>query len=173
MTILILYASVEGQTRKIAEFAAKRVRALGHRVKLVNADEKGAEASYTGVDAVILAASIHRRRHPPQFEKFLTAQAPALNRCRTLFLSVSLCAAFPEGHDEAQAYLDDSLLRTGLRPDETELVGGALQYAKYHDYEAQVVRFVAIGLKRYDDIAADREFTDWDALGARIEGFLA
>ena len=172
MTVLILYASIEGQTKKITQFLERCVLKAGGEPLAIDANVKGVPVSFSGVEKVILAAPVHRRRHPTVFEKFLSSRRAELAKTQTLFLSVSLCAAFEDGLDEAKSYLTDVSARTGFNPSKTELVAGALQYDKYHDYEAQVIRLVALEIRKLDAIEEDREFTDWDSLEKAVFGFL-
>ena len=96
MQVLVLFASIEGQTRKIADFVDAQVRRAGHESTLVDASEKRAVVTFEGYDNVILAAPVHERRHPPNFEIVLTASRADLAARRTMMISVSLGAAFPE-----------------------------------------------------------------------------
>ncbi|MDU8944783.1 flavodoxin domain-containing protein [Ovoidimarina sediminis] len=172
MTVLLLYASVEGHTAKIAHFVEQAVCDAGHGVRPVDIGEKKPEVDFEGIDRIIVAGSVHRKRHPAAFEKNLTDFREPLAAHPTLFLSVSLCAGFPEGRDEAQSYVDDLCARTGFQPDATLLVGGALQFDKYQDYEAWVVRFIAVGMKRHEELEEDRELTDWTEIETAVEAFL-
>lgn len=172
MSILILYASVEGQTRKIARFIESHLRDLGHEVNLIDAGKKGATADFNGVRKVILAAAVHRKRHPLEFEKFVASHRDELSARPTLFLSVSLCAGFPEGLEEARSYVEEMSNRTGFVPTTDLLVGGALQFDKYQDYEAWVVRYIAVGMKRHEDVEEDRELTDWAAVRETLSVFV-
>jgi menaquinone-dependent protoporphyrinogen oxidase len=61
------------------------------------------------------------------------ASLPELQRRPTLFLSVSLSAAFPDGMLEAQSYVNDFLVNTGWKPTQSLLIAGALRYDEY-DY---------------------------------------
>ena len=171
MTVLILYESVEGHTAKVVEAVSDAVRGHGHDVQVVDLGG-GGTISYDGVSHVILAASVHQRRHPRKFEASVAAQAEALERMPTLMLSVSLSAAFPEGHEEAQDYLDEMKMRTGLMPDAEALVAGAVQVAKYDYFAMQVVRFVVLKGRDVDMSAPSHEFTDWDALRDTVAAFL-
>ncbi|MEM9095086.1 MAG: flavodoxin domain-containing protein [Pseudomonadota bacterium] len=173
MRILVAYASVEGQTLRIARFVASRIAELGHTAELFDADVKGAVASFDEFDRIVLAASVHRRRHPVEFEKFLARNRDTLAGFPTLQISVSLCAAFPQGMEEAQSYLDEMQERTGFAATQGALVAGALQFEKYKDYESQVVRFIALDLKRFDVVDEDHEFTDWSDVAARVDAFLS
>ena len=105
MAVLILFASIEGQTRKIAQFVEAKVRSAGHEATLVDASDKMAEVTFEGFDTIILAAPVHERRHPPNFEFLLTASRADLAARRTFMISISLGAAFSELKEEAWEYL--------------------------------------------------------------------
>ena len=104
MKVLVLFATVEGQTDKIAHFVEKEIRKANHEIEVVDADDLSAQVTFKGIDKVILAASVHERRHPKSFEVFLSASQRELEACDTLLLSVSLNAAFEEGLEEAHEY---------------------------------------------------------------------
>lgn len=172
MHVLILYATVEGQTGKIARYAAETLRAMGHEALML--DVEGArEPRFDGVDAVILAAPVHQRRHPGRFEAQLTASRADLAARPVLMLSVSLSAAFPEGQEEAADYLLEMKMRTGLTPRAEKLVAGAIRISEYDYFAMQVVRYVVMRGRNYDESAEDHEFTDWQDLGRSIEAFMA
>ncbi|MEW9921369.1 flavodoxin domain-containing protein [Marimonas sp. MJW-29] len=170
MKILVIYGTVEGQTGKIARFAEAELEKLGHRVELVDADDP-TEISFDGVGAAILAASVHQRRHPRTFEALLTAHREDLRKIRTLLLSVSMNAAFPEGLEEAREYLTEMEMRTGFTPNEEMLVGGALRTSHYDYFAMQVIRHVVMRDRPFDPSETDHEFTDWDAVAACLRDF--
>lgn len=172
MTILILYASIEGHTAKIARYIEDLARNDGHTVRILDGTLKKGSVDLAGVERVILAASVHRKRHPAEFEKLVSSLKNEFDKRLTLFLSVSLCAGFPEGIEEAQSYLDDMSERTGFVADSELLVGGAIQLEKYRDYEAWIIRSIALGLKHYEAAHEDRDLTDWSQLRTTVSHFL-
>ena len=172
MKILIVYGSIEGQTAKIAKFAANCVQELGHEVELVDSSAKTAVASFDGVDRIIAAASVHERRHPKPFEVFLSAHKTDMNARPALFLSVSLNAAFEDVRPEAEEYVVEMNMRTGFTPQSYMLVAGAVRSGAYDYYESQVVRHVLLTDMKYDANQTELEFTDWEAVKAGVEAFL-
>ena len=172
MAILIAYASIEGQTGRIARFLADRAEAAGHEVRLADTRDRVEPIQLDGVEKVVLAAPVHERRHPQGFEVFLAAQKSALKDRPTLFLSVSLSAAFPEKLEEARDYVTEMEMRTGFSADETMLVAGAVGAGSYDYFEREVLRHVVL---RGSDVDPDgpHEFTDWDRLSEALDGFLA
>lgn len=172
MKVLIIYGTVEGQTGKIARFAQDRLEALGHTVTLIDADDPS-EIDFDGVEAAILAASVHQRRHPRTFEALLAAHRDDLARIKTLLLSVSMNAAFPEGRAEAQEYLTEMEMRTGFQPSEQMLVAGALRTAHYDYFAMQVIQHVVMRDRPFDASQTEHEFTDWETLASRLKDFAA
>ncbi len=87
-------------------------------------------------------------------------------------ISVSLSAAFPEGMEEAQDYVTEMNMRTGLTPDSQILAAGAIRTGKYDYFAQQVVRYVVLRGRKFDPGADEHEFTDWVGLAAGISEFL-
>ncbi len=172
MTVAIIFETIEGHTGKIAKFVADHVRKSGQEVTLIDTSDRTGQASFDGVDKVILAAPVHERRHPKAFEVFVNASHQDLAARPTLMISVSMSAAFPEGLDEAQEYLTEMEMRTRFSPTSEALVAGAVKPGGYDYFQSQVVRHAVLGDRDYSLDEGEREFTDWDALAKQIDGFL-
>ena len=172
MEFLVIFETVEGQTRKIAKFVEQQIRTAGHEVRLFNAADRLASLSFEGVDKVVLAAPVHERRHPKDFEVLVAASLDELKARPTLLISVSLKAAFPEGLEEAQDYLTEMEMRTRFNPDKKVLAAGAVRTNSYGYFESQIVQYVVLAERNVDLVDGVREFTNWDALGAEIGAFL-
>lgn len=173
MNVLIVYGTIEGQTGKIARFVEAEVRKAGHTARMLDAEKITAPVSFDDIDRVIIAGSVHERRHPKALEVFLTADNAALKSKPSLFLSVSLSAAFAEGLEEAGEYLLEMEMRTGFTPDDKLLVPGAIKSKSYDYFASQVVRHVVMRGRKFDPNAEEIEFTDWDALAEKVSAFLA
>ena len=172
MKVLILFATEEGHTGRIARFIEDTVGDLGFEAELVDADEP-TELSFDGIDAVILAAPVHQRRHPKNFEALVSAYSELLNELKTLLISVSLSAAFREGLEEAREYVVELKMRTALEPDAELLVGGAIRTSHYDYFAMQVVRHVVLRDRDVDPDLGEHVFTDWTALSQGVSKFLA
>ena len=170
MKVLILYASEEGHTGRIARFIEDEVKAVGHEVELMDADDP-AGLSFEDTGAVILAAPVHQRRHPRNFEALVSAYSESLNELKTLLVSVSLSAAFAEGLEEAREYVVEMKMRTGLEPDAEILVAGAIRTSHYDFFAMQVVRHVVLRDRDIDPNLNEHVFTDWSALSKDISTF--
>ena len=172
MSLLIAYATIEGQTGRIARFLAERARDRGIETILADTRDRMEPIPMQGVERVVLAAPVHERRHPEGFEVFVAAQKGALAEVPTLFLSVSLSAAFEDRREEAQDYVTEMEMRTGFAADRTELVAGAVGAVSYDYFEREVLRHVVLKDSEIDP-DGPQEFTDWEALGEVFDGFVA
>ena len=168
MRFLIVYATTEGQTRKIVEFIAARLTAAGGSVRLVDAAAVPPDLDPRGYDRVVLAASVHASRYQTAIEAFARTHAAALNAMSTAFISVSLAAS---GHDAADwkgldACVADLQRRTGWRPASVHHVAGAFRYTQYNVIERWALRFIAWRKGGPTDTSRDHEMTDWTAVDA-------
>ena len=149
---LVVYASVEGHTERIARRIAGLLQERGHSVDLAPAGEEVDVSRYTGV---IVGASVHYGHHPAWLAAFLRKN-PLPAGCKSAFFSVSLSAN--------QNYAERFLGETDWAPQLTAVFRGALRYSKYGPLKRLVVRaFAAIG-GHDTDTSRDYEYTDWKAV---------
>lgn len=172
MRILIAFGTSEGQTRKIAEAVAARVHDLGHDAHLFDTARSPADLHVDSYDQVVVAGSVHQQRHQESVEVFVTARLAELQKRPTLFLSVSLSAAFAEGMTEARSYVDAFLASTGWKPTQSLLVAGALRYAEYDYFKEQIVEHVVLKGRKVEGSNGDYEFTEWASLSRVIDSFV-
>ena len=162
--ILLLYATVEGQTARIAERIARNLRQKGHSVELLPADAQSGldPAAY---DGVMVGASIHYGHHPAYLRALMRRHRDVLATRPCAFFSVSLSAGGPSPKPAAaQRYLDKFLRKTGWQPHLTASFAGALKYSLYGPIKRRVmIVFVGLGGGN-TDTSQDYEYTDWDAV---------
>src|SRR5262245_14074823 len=94
--ILILYATREGHTRKIAEHLAAAARARNHAAEVIGVAYLPADFSTAGYSAAILCASIHIEKHESEMVAFVKQHKDELERIPAAFLSVSLAETTAE-----------------------------------------------------------------------------
>src|SRR4051812_3929336 len=91
-SVAVLYATREGQTKKIAERIQADLELRGLTAHLENvADLTGFDASR--FQAIILAASVRAGHHEREMVNFVKAHRDELNLTPTAFLSVTLSQA--------------------------------------------------------------------------------
>lgn len=169
---LILYATTEGHTARIAERIAQVLRDKGHAVEAHPADAVPADLNPAEYEGVIVGASIHYGRHPRYLRALVRGHRAALAARPGAFFSVSLSAGGPGAKPEAaQRYLETFLRQVGWRPQQTATVAGALQYSKYGAFKRLVMRMF-VGVAGGDtDTSRDYEYTDWDAVERFADAF--
>jgi menaquinone-dependent protoporphyrinogen oxidase len=172
MRILVAFGTLEGQTRKIADAVTARVHDLGHDAHLFDTADSPADLHVDSYDKIVVAGSVHHKRHQESVEDFVTAKLVELQNKPTLFLSVSLSTAFPEGITEARNYVDAFLAGTGWKPTQTLLVAGALQYTEYDYFQEQVIEHIVLKGRKVEGLRGDLEFTDWASLFRVIDSFV-
>ncbi len=174
MPILILYATTEGQTRKIARRAAAHLTARGRSVELVPAAEI-AQIDPRDYDAALLMASVHAGRYQPDFLAAVLRNAEALARLPNAFVSVSLSAASddPEDHEAIAECVRKMESETDWTPKRVEHVAGAFRFTQYDFLKSWAMRWIAARKDPGADPRADTEYTDWDALYRFLDDFTA
>ncbi len=172
MKILIAYGTTEGQTRKIVEAVAEQIGALGHAIELFDTSGLPAGLHPESFDKIIIAASVHEERHQDAVEIFVMANIEKLQAKQTLFLSVSLAAAFEGQSADAQGYVDRFVEAVGWRPTRSLLVAGALRHGEYGYYKEQILKHVVLEDRNLEDPESDHEFTDWESLAKAIAEFV-
>jgi menaquinone-dependent protoporphyrinogen oxidase len=163
--ILLLYASVEGQTLLIAERMAHVLREKSHTVDMLPADADPARLDPAAYDGVIIGASIHYGHHPAYLRKLIPRLGSALTSRPNAFFSVSLSAGGPRPKPAAaQRYIDKFLRKTGWQPQLVASMAGAVRYSLYGPIKRRVM-IVFVGLGGGEtDTSRDYEYTDWNAV---------
>ncbi|NHB76755.1 flavodoxin domain-containing protein [Rhodobacter calidifons] len=174
MYLLIAYATTDGQTRKIARFAADRMAGQGQAVELLNVeDAEGLDLSR--FDAAILAGSLHAGGFQKALARFCASARTELAQMPTLFLAVSLSAAGQDPDDWSGLHkcLAAFQADTGWTPGEVEHVAGAFRFSEYDFFRAWAMRRIADQKGEKVEPGKDKEYTDWAALGRRLDAWLA
>lgn len=171
MKILVEYATTEGQTRKIAKFVASKLSDLGHEVTRRDLSDHMSGSSVDEFDKVVLAGSVHESRHQEALGIFIAAHKCALDAKTTLFLSVSLSAAFENTIGEAEGYVARLCEELDWHPDKSLLVAGAINHATYGYYQEMILQHEILPERPVEHPEEDHEFTDWDSLEKAIAEF--
>lgn len=172
MTVLVLYATVEGHTRKIAEHAAAHLEKAGQGVVLADVREPGF-AVPGRFDGVLVCAPIHIGRYPSSVAQFLIDWKAALAEVPTALISVSLGirSESTEERAEAEAYPAKLEKKTGFHIDKVHHAAGALKFLEYDFFKRMLMRQIAAKEEGPVDTSVDHEFTDWAALDAFVQEF--
>lgn len=173
--ILVAYGTTEGQTHKIAEFIAQRLRIRGHRVDLVDTATPAAHQVQPIYLGAILGGSLHQHRHQGSLAHFIKANISWLGAMPVAFYSVSLSAALDDmdSRVEVQRLLDEFITECELKPVISRCIAGALKYTQYDYFKRLLMRMIARQRGQTTDMSKDHEYTDWPAVETFVDEYLA
>ncbi|MBL39199.1 MAG: menaquinone-dependent protoporphyrinogen IX dehydrogenase [Xanthomonadales bacterium] len=159
---LIVYATTDGQTRKISERIQQTLRASGLETTLVDVGTASA-LDPAGFDGVIAGASVRYGKHDPAMARFLDGNRDAINRVPNAFFSVNLIARKPEKRNlEGNKYLRKFLERLSFRPMHVEIIAGKLDYPSYRFIDRIMIQMIMKITDGPTDGKSVIEYTDWD-----------
>ncbi len=174
MRVLVFYATVEGQTRKIAETIARQAEKDGNEVIVTDANQMGFVGAGT-YDATIMCAPVHMHRYSSPFVHFAHEWKDALNSRPSAFVSVSLAIASnnAEERQEAEEIASELLQSTGWEPRTVHHCAGALKYTEYDFFKRWMMKRINSKEGGPTDTSKDYEMTDWSELEGFVTQFLA
>jgi menaquinone-dependent protoporphyrinogen oxidase len=174
-TLIVLYATREGQTRRIAEGLAERLRTRGLAIDVMGVAHLPDDFDLSRYDAAVIAASVHVGKHESAMVTFVKEHRGRLELMPSMFLSVSLSEAGAEDASaplekrtsaaaDVRSMIDTFLIETGWSPSHVHSVAGALRYRQYGPLLRLIMRFIAKRAGATTDTSRDHEFTDWQAV---------
>lgn len=161
MRILIIYGTVEGQTRKIARVMTEELQAAGHAVTCCNAVEE--PPAPAGFDLVLLGGPIHAGHYPAALRHYAMEHRLLLNALPSAFFSVCLhiVSGTAEAEREARAIAEDFVASCEWSPRRIELIAGALKYTQYDLFKRFMMKQIVKSRGGSTDTSHDHEYTDW------------
>lgn len=169
--ILLLYASLEGQTAKIAGVIRDRLEQGGARVTLANV-RRPAEVSNLALadfDHLVFGASIHIGRIEKEMVAFINDRAAAIrDKPRSLFIVLMAVASTDVAGREASLAEVRKTVAGQLQVafDDVEMIAGALMYTQYGWLTKWIMKRIAKKEGGSTDTSRDHEYTDWDQVDA-------
>ena len=175
---LIVYATREGQTAKVADRIAQHLTSAGATVTLLDAADT---SSVNGValdsfDVLIFGASMHAGGLEKELVEFVVANEEQIQHARRSFFLVLLSAATKDP-DLKEKTLQDARSKVAEQlpvtfPD-TEMIAGALMYSRYSLPVRWIMKRIAKKAGGDTDTSRDYEYTDWNQVrqyAARLIG---
>ncbi|HTU62756.1 MAG TPA: flavodoxin domain-containing protein, partial [Polyangiales bacterium] len=177
--VLVLYATIEGQSRKVAEHAAKRLRDKGLSARLEDVTDVH-DLRLASYDGVIMVAPVHVSFHPRAMVRFASLQREQLAKMPARFLSLSLSQAGVELPSARPAQRDHSRKgvhhvtqlfceATGFDVQRMVPIAGSLAYSKYGFLKRQVMRYIAAKAGGSTDSSRDHEYTNFANVDATVD----
>jgi len=160
-SVLVLYATHEGQTAKVAERISSTLGELGHDVDVRDLSEISAVA-VDEYDAVLVGSPVNERKHLPEVVAFVEGNREAIAARPNAFFQLSLASLW--GEREADRFVANLTERTGWRPDRVGLFAGAVAYTQYDLPTRLLFKLVSAVTTGDTDTSRDYEYTDWGAV---------
>lgn len=174
MHFVLIYDSIEGQTRKISKHIEALLKSNHHSCVTILATDE--DAIFDPVDAIgiIVCAPVHTGTFPKSVYRLLKRQHSELMAHPGAFISVSLAAA---SGDKSEVKEIDKIVHalsedTGWWPVATHNAAGALKYIEYDFFKKWIMKRISKKSDGPTDTSQDYEFTNWDALDKFVLQFV-
>lgn len=171
-TILVVYATTEGQTEKIAGYIAGRLRAGGAVVDTTIAEAVPPGLDVAEYDAVIVGGSVHVGQYQKSLVEFVRANSDELAQTFSAFYSVSASAATTTGRSDVEPLIERFREKTGWNPDRIANLAGAVRYLHYGPITRFVMKQISGKSGGGTDTSREYEYTDWDEVDAFVDAVL-
>lgn len=178
--ILVFYATLEGQCRKVAEHAAGRLRDKGLGVRLLDVRDVHPGLSLQDFRAALIVAPVHASLHPRKLVSFVRQHRDQLALMPVQMLSVSLAQAGVE-LDQASTVQRERAAAgvrhvvalfckaTGFPADSVTSIAGCLAYSQYGFLKRLMMRHMARKAGRSTDTSCDHEYTDFGLVDRAVD----
>jgi menaquinone-dependent protoporphyrinogen oxidase len=164
--VLIVYSSRNGQTGKIARCIAASLREQGHLPQVADAAYLRKTLDLREYSAVIVGSPVIVGGYRRPVVRFVQNHRAALARMPSAFFSVGLAvlSRTSDGRAQTMRLVEKLLTRTGWRPEQVELIAGALPYTRYGPLTRWIMRKIVSRAGGDTDVSRDYEYTDWSAV---------
>ena len=176
-SLLILYSTTDGQTRRICERIEALLAAWQHQVTLINfldADRELGAAGLAPFDKVVIGASIRYGHHRPAVKAFIDRHQAALEARPNAFFSVNAVGRKPHKRQaDTNPYVRKFLAQIRWRPQQVEVFGGKIEYPRYGFFDRNMIRLIMWITGGPTDPRSVTDFTDWTQVEAFAHQLLA
>ena len=161
-SILIVYSTTDGHTRKICDELVQAIEQLGERVTVCEIGDPSLPDP-AGFDRIVIGASIRYGKHDRAVYDFIERHQDTLQGRPSAFFSVNLVARKPHKRQpDTNPYVRKFLTQITWRPDRVGVFAGKLNYPIYTPLDRLIIRLIMWMTKGPTDPATVAEFTDWD-----------
>jgi len=163
-SVLIVYATTDGHTRKICERMQERLRSTGTQVTLTEIADAGL-VDPSRYDCIAVGGSVRYGKHDARLQEFMLHYEGLLKEKYCAFFSVNLVARTPEKRTvDGNVYARKFLEALPYHPDEVEIIAGKLDYPSYGFLDRLMIRLIMKMTGGPTDPKAVIDYTDWDGV---------
>jgi menaquinone-dependent protoporphyrinogen oxidase len=165
-SILIIYATTDGHTRKISQRLQQVIEQQNQQVKIVSINDE-ADVDLTLFDKIVIGASIRYGKHSPHIYQFIKKNQLILESKPNAFFSVNVVARKPEKcQPDTNPYLKKFLKQIAWKPKQLAVFAGKIDYPKYSFWDRSIIRLIMWITKGPTDPKTVKEFTNWQQVEA-------
>lgn len=160
---IIIYSSIDGQTKKICSYMNKAFIKSKQSVEIFSIDGlRNAVEKLQSSDKIIIASSIRYGKHHPFIIQLVQENFELLNSKITAFVSVNLVARKPEkSSPETNPYLVKFLNSIPWKPTICKVFAGKLDYKKYSFLDRIMIKLIMVMTKGPTNSKTEIEYTNW------------
>lgn len=162
--VLIIYATREGQTEKVATTLASDLSSLGATVTIYNAKDPF-HLDLNQFNLLIFGASMHAGGIEQELINFIENHQNAIEQTPNAFFLVLLSAATKDKQLREKS-LADALRKMKeqikIEFNQVEMIAGALKYSKYSLPLKWIMKRIAKQAGEGTNTSQDYEYTDWN-----------
>jgi len=173
--VLILYATETGQTAKIAEHMAQRMRDKGQTIDSYQVDDLPRDFDFEAYDGILIGAPIRMMKFPKPVAKFVRRNRDKLVAHNTGFFAVCMAvvSSTPKARQDLEKWITSFLSETGWQPAKQAAFAGAVMYTKYDFVTRMIMKKISADEGHSTDTSCDHEYTDWDQVAKFTDEYLA
>ncbi|MGL4859816.1 MAG: menaquinone-dependent protoporphyrinogen IX dehydrogenase [Enterobacteriaceae bacterium] len=160
MTVLLLYSSHDGQTRKIANHIAQQLQ--GKLLCELRDLQQNEPVNLNDYRAIVVGASIRYGHFNRRLAQFVTRHQDVLNQKPSAFYAVNLTARKVEKRSpETNVYTRKFLQKSPWTPQLSTVFAGALRYPRYRWFDRVMIQLIMRMTGGETDTSKEIEYTDW------------
>jgi len=159
---LIIYSTVDGQTKSICENISKYSTNTSVDVLPISED-----INLNQYKIIVIGASIRYGKYRKEVYEFINKNYEFLETKESAFFSVNVVARKPEKNSPAtNPYLIKFLNNVKWKPKKLAVFAGKIEYPKYKLIDKYAIKFIMWITKGPTDTSQSYEFTDWEKVEA-------
>lgn len=174
MKIIIIYSSVDGQTRNICEYIKSSLTVENQFVEILNINntQELKVDEILDYDKIIIASSIRYGKHNKKIENFIQENYEVLNSKKTAFISVNLVARKTEKSEPTtNPYVIKFLNSIQWKPTIVAVFAGKLNYKIYTFTDRILIKLIMLITKGPVNSKTEIEYTDWEKVDSFVRKF--
>ncbi len=161
MKALIIYASIDGQTKKISQYMQQKLANADTEVQLIAIDAVQTK-NLVECDYIILGASIRYGKYNKKVYKFIRENKQLLEQKANAFFTVNMTAR-KRGKDNplTNSYVKKLIKKSNWQPQKMAIFAGKINYVQYDFFDRTIIRLIMKLTQGPTDINTNIEFTNW------------